>query len=192
MSFLEKSSKPSFRVVWGFFFFFLIQLNSKCKQAYFNIWYRWVVNADNSWRMSDQGVLALYQEDDFVLGMQNNTHYSSLFTLNPSQWRIPKLQVQAHDPQWNGQTWAAPTATFTNQVGQHSYWNTMPHTAAKSSAQSPRLHLSQSGPSECYFRHCLPASQAVTVPFECSSTLGTFFYMFSTSVGTYSTVLLKC
>lgn len=122
----------------------------------------------------------------------NAEQYSLLFTLNPSQWRIPKLEVQAHDPQWNGQTWAAPTATFTHQVGQHSYWNTTPHTAAKSSAPSPRLHLSQSDPSECYFRHCLPASQAVTVPFECSSTLGTFFYMFSTSVGTYSTVLLQC
>ena len=84
MSFLEKSSKPSFRVVWRFFSFFLIQVNSKCKRAYFNIWYRWVVNADNSWRMSDQGVLALYQEDNFVLGMQNNTHYSSLWNL-PSE-----------------------------------------------------------------------------------------------------------
>lgn len=41
-----------------------------------------------------------------------------------------------------------------------------------------------SGPSECYFRHCLLASQAETVPFECSSTFGTFLYMFSTSAGT--------
>lgn len=61
-----------------------------------------------------------------------------------------------------------------------------------SSAESLSLHLSPKWPSESYFRHCLLASQAETVPFECSSTFGTFFYMFSTSVGTYSTVFLQC
>jgi len=43
--------------------------------------------------MSDKAVLFLYQDDDFILGMQNSSCYPS-----PNQKRIHKPQLQAHDP----------------------------------------------------------------------------------------------
>lgn len=46
----------------------------------------------------------------------------------PRQWRIPKPQVQAQDPQWNGQTWVSPIAPFAHQVGQQLL--KQPHPAA--------------------------------------------------------------
>lgn len=47
--------------------------------------------------------------------------------------------------------------------------------------------LHWSGPSECYFRHCLLPSQTGTVLFKCPGTFSTFFYMFSTTVCVSST-----
>lgn len=100
----------------GFIYiFFLIQVNNKCKPANFNIWYRWVVNANNSWRMSDKAVLFLYQDDDFILGMQNSSCCSS-----PNQKRIHKPQLQAHDPQWNCKNWAFLIAHITHHMEQHT------------------------------------------------------------------------
>lgn len=138
--------------------------------------------------MSDQGVLLWYQEDDFILGMQSNACHSLL-----NQWRIPKLDPTGCPVKWpnlgSSKCHIYTSGGAAQLLRQHSPACCSPRAW---SAQSLSLHLSPKWPSESYSRHCLLASHAETVPFECSSTFGTFSYMFSTSVGTYSTVPLQC
>lgn len=129
-------------------FFFIIQVNNICKPAYFTIWYRWVVNADNSCRMSDKGALVLYQEDDFVLRMQNNTCYSS-----PSQWS-GQFQLPHFHARWDSTV--TGTACPTLLLSKSSVCSIL------------SLHLSLNGPSEWLF-------QAL---FACKANWNSSFWMF--------------